>query len=241
MKAGQALGLLAGLGALSALRGGRDGTGARFTGLMDMLDGGGAGQSGDRFEGGGLLSMLGNLFAKPIEAQRNVERIAADTAATKALTEALKESVASAETPSVMDETPVGTSNPLVQAIINSRKEQQVMDQPVNQDMYGIGFSDEGEFAGAMPQVDLPRPSVTTAALSPQGLLGPSEVPFKVPMDEQLPPITPAVPSLLDVGLPSAPMLPEETQKYRAMEALRQRFPNATPEQLANAAAMMEM
>ena len=91
MKAGQALGLLAGLGALNALRGGRDGTGPRFTGLLDMIDGGGAGASGDRFEGGGLLSMLGNLFAKPIEAQRNVERIAADTAATKALTKTLED------------------------------------------------------------------------------------------------------------------------------------------------------
>ena len=76
MKAGQALGLLAGLGALNAMRGGSDGTGKRFTGLMDMLDGGGAGASGDKFEGGGLLSMLGNLFAKPLEAQDNVERIA---------------------------------------------------------------------------------------------------------------------------------------------------------------------
>ena len=79
MKAADALGLLAGLGALSALRGGREGTGKRFAGLMDMLDGGGAGASGDRFEGGGLLSVLGNLFAKPLEAQDNIERIARDT------------------------------------------------------------------------------------------------------------------------------------------------------------------
>ncbi len=91
MKAGAALGLLAGLGALNALGGGRNGTGKRFTGLMDMLDGGGAGASGDRFEGGGLLSILGNLFAKPLEAQDNVERIAADTAATKAVTKTLED------------------------------------------------------------------------------------------------------------------------------------------------------
>jgi hypothetical protein len=93
MKAGQALGLLAGLGALNAIGGGREGTGKRFTGLMDMLDGGGAGASGDRFEGGGLLSMLGNLFAKPLEAQDNVERIAADTNATKAVTEVLRNQI----------------------------------------------------------------------------------------------------------------------------------------------------
>jgi len=91
MKAGAALGLLAGLGALNALGGGRNGTGKRFTGLMDMLDGGGAGASGDKFEGGGLLSILGNLFAKPLEAQDNVERIAADTNATKAVTKTLED------------------------------------------------------------------------------------------------------------------------------------------------------
>jgi hypothetical protein len=91
MKAGAALGLLAGLGALNALSGGRNGTGKRFTGLIDMLDGGGAGASGDKFEGGGLLSMLGNLFAKPLEAQDNVERIAADTNATRAVTKTLED------------------------------------------------------------------------------------------------------------------------------------------------------
>lgn len=91
MKAGAALGLLAGLGALNAIRGGREGTGKRFTGLIDMLDGGGAGASGDRFEGGGLLSILGNLFAKPLEAQDNVERISADTNATKAVTKTLED------------------------------------------------------------------------------------------------------------------------------------------------------
>ena len=75
MKAGTALGLLAGLGAMNAMSGKPYG-GKRFTGLMDMLDGGGAGASGDKFEGGGLLSMLGNLFMKPMQAQENVERIA---------------------------------------------------------------------------------------------------------------------------------------------------------------------
>lgn len=91
MKAGAALGLLAGLGALNALSGGRNGTGKRFTGLLDMLDGGGAGASGDRFEGGGLLSMLGNLFAKPLEAQQNVENIAARTSTNNAVVDVLKD------------------------------------------------------------------------------------------------------------------------------------------------------
>ena len=37
----------------------------RFLDFLDMIDGGGAGQMGDRFEGGGLLSTLGNLVATP--------------------------------------------------------------------------------------------------------------------------------------------------------------------------------
>lgn len=90
MNAGQALGLLAGLGAMNAMSGKPYG-GKRFTGLLDMIDGGGAGQSGDKFEGGGLMSMLGNLFMKPYEAQQNVERIAADTNATKAVTKTLED------------------------------------------------------------------------------------------------------------------------------------------------------
>jgi len=124
------LGLLAGLGALNALSGGELGakfggkaaTGKRFTDLMDMLDGGGAGASGDKFEGGGLLSALGNLFAKPLEAQDNVEKIAARAALRPKLR-------------------PEGL-------LSEAQKEQIVMSQIVNPDVYGIGRG--GEFAGSM-------------------------------------------------------------------------------------------
>ena len=37
----------------------------RFTGLMDMLDGGGMGASGNEFKGGGLLSDIGNALFQP--------------------------------------------------------------------------------------------------------------------------------------------------------------------------------
>lgn len=204
MKAGDALGLLAGLGALNALGGGRNGTGKRFTGLMDMLDGGGAGASGDRFEGGGLLSMLGNLFAKPLEAQNNVERIAADTNATKAVTKTLEDMAKGGSLTSRLD----GKDGLLSPA----QKEQIVMDQVVNPDVYGIGQG--GEFAGSMPTPsapapsyanmfmgeagrgapDMPRPSATTAALSPTGDMASGVAPVS-PMSEQLSPIAPATPT----------------------------------------------
>src|SRR6056297_977167 len=37
----------------------------RFTGLMDMLDGGAAGAEGNEFKGGGLLSDIGNALFQP--------------------------------------------------------------------------------------------------------------------------------------------------------------------------------
>ncbi len=37
----------------------------KFLDFMDRFDGGGMGKSGDKFEGGGLLSLLGNIFATP--------------------------------------------------------------------------------------------------------------------------------------------------------------------------------
>ena len=37
----------------------------KFLDFLDRFDGGGMGKSGGKFEGGGLLSMLGNLFADP--------------------------------------------------------------------------------------------------------------------------------------------------------------------------------
>ena len=37
----------------------------KFLDFLDMIDGGGAGQMGDKFEGGGLYSLLGNLVGSP--------------------------------------------------------------------------------------------------------------------------------------------------------------------------------
>lgn len=133
MKAGAALGLLAGLGAMNAIRGGKDGTGKRFTSLIDMIDGGGAGQSGDRFEGGGLLSMLGNLFMKPMRAQQNVEEIATRTSARDR-----SSSPKPVLRPTMTTGTPITEYSDSLLAPI------------VNQDIYGIGES--GEFPKTLPQ-----------------------------------------------------------------------------------------
>ena len=41
-----------------------------YSSFRDMIDGGGAGAAGDRFQGGGLLSLLANLFATPLGSEQ---------------------------------------------------------------------------------------------------------------------------------------------------------------------------
>lgn len=48
----------------------------RFLDFLDRFDGGGAGQMGDKFEGGGLYSMIGNAFGSPYGSE-DPERMAA--------------------------------------------------------------------------------------------------------------------------------------------------------------------
>ena len=57
---------------------------ARFLDFMDMIDGGGKGRMGDKFEGGGIFSALANLVATPYgseDAGRRAKREAAYRAA----------------------------------------------------------------------------------------------------------------------------------------------------------------
>ena len=44
--------------------------GSGYQGFGDMFDGGGAGASGQSFEGGGLLSMIANMIATPRGSQQ---------------------------------------------------------------------------------------------------------------------------------------------------------------------------
>lgn len=182
MKAGTALGLLAGLGAMNAMSGKSYG-GKRFTGLMDMLDGGGAGQSGDKFEGGGLLSMLGNLFMKPMQAQENVERIADKVRAEKLgmttgtpITEYSDSLLAPLIVPKVLDEAPTGTGNPLVDQIIEERKEQVVMDQPVLPADFLSPASPNALSGGTVQPIP---PSSQQSNISAGGLLSAPDMPVR--------------------------------------------------------------
>jgi len=41
-----------------------------YSSFRDMIDGGGAGAAGSQFQGGGLLSLLANLFATPLGSEQ---------------------------------------------------------------------------------------------------------------------------------------------------------------------------
>ena len=151
MKAGTALGLLAGLGAMNAMSGKPYG-GKRFTGLMDMLDGGGAGASGDKFEGGGLLSALGNLFMKPLQAQQNVERIASNTAANNAVREVLKDAAKKQFDSQTVQDLAAANEDAYLQEAYGTPQ--------VAPDIYNIGSA--GEFGGTMPTVNLAKPDISS-------------------------------------------------------------------------------
>ena len=46
----------------------------QYVDFLDRFDGGGAGQTGDSFQGGGLLSALGNIFATPYGSEDQARR-----------------------------------------------------------------------------------------------------------------------------------------------------------------------
>ena len=220
------LGLLAGLGGLNALSGGELGamfggkaaTGKRFTGLLDMLDGGGAGASGDKFEGGGLLSILGNLFAKPLEAQNNVERISRDTNANKVVTEVLKQAITPQQRSSAAM-TEMNRQRGLLADQFDPRNMQGATDfrppnSPVTPDLYGIGSA--GEYGGLMSPANMPRPSATTAALSPTGDMSSGVAPVP-PMSNQLSPMAPATPTMPSPSgmSPTGPSMQQGIMSFR--------------------------
>ena len=62
---------------------------SQYLNLLDMLDGGGAGRSGDTFQGGGILSALGNAAFRPAGYQNRMLENKNSTG--RAITTAVKE------------------------------------------------------------------------------------------------------------------------------------------------------
>jgi len=242
---------------------------ARFLSFMDMIDGGGAGAYGDKFEGGGVFSALANMMATPYGSEDEERR--------KRSIEGLRAAgLLEMETPKEATVIRTGDKRPkptkhssqqlaaarmaelerqrgLQQDVFDTRDQQgatsfrvpvapeyRSMDQAVGGAQYPSMYRSMDSVVGGMGAPNLPRPVATTAALSPTGSTASGVAPVP-PMSEQLPPITPATPMMPAPSIPTGMNLPQDAAMARAMQALRQRFPNATPEQLANAAVMMGM
>ena len=233
---------------------------AKFLDFMDMIDGGGRGDVGGEFQGGGIFSELANLIATPYgsedpERRRRLQerrraRGLLDMGAIGTKEEQAAAAARAAATPSVVrrsvpDATssprpqlrptsppatdpyaPLGGPNPAVQAEIQRRQEAQRM-MEINQPM-GAGGRAQGATSPSMVPAGMPAPAAGVAPRQPMI--------DSMPMERYM-----VAPSMVDVQPPRGMNLPQDAAMARAMQALRQRFPNATPEQLANAAAMMGM
>jgi hypothetical protein len=103
---------------------------ARFLDFMDMIDGGGRGQMGDKFEGGGIFSALANLVATPYGSEdptRRARREAAYRAAGLLAPE--EEAVAAPAAPAVTRTKP--TRDQLISARTAEMERQRGLEQDV--------------------------------------------------------------------------------------------------------------
>ena len=244
---------------------------AKFLDFLDMIDGGGKGKMGGEFKGGGIISDIANLIATPYSSEDPVRRKRRQKALGLLDKIGTKEEQAAAAsraaaTPSVVKKAPPAVAGQLTSRLDGkdgiSRTVSQTaamedaygvaptqapaapvgktMDQAVGGAQYPSMYRSMDSVVGQIGVPNLPRPVATTAALSPAGstVSGVAPVP---PMSEQLAPMAPATPMMPAPSIPTGMNLPQDAAKSRAMAALRLRFPNATPEQLANAAATMGM
>jgi hypothetical protein len=83
---------------------------AKFLDFLDMIDGGGAGKMGDKFEGGGIFSMLANAIATPYGSEDEARKRARMQAHGLLGDKAPAASIMSAPTPAVQ---PVQTAGQL--------------------------------------------------------------------------------------------------------------------------------
>ena len=115
---------------------------ARFLDFMDMIDGGGTGRMGDKFEGGGIFSALANLVATPYGSEDPARRARREAAYRAAGLLAPEEAEAApAAAPAVTrGGTDISNLRPQLRPdnfMTEAQKEQVVMNQPV-----GSGYPD---------------------------------------------------------------------------------------------------
>lgn len=216
---------------------------ARFLDFMDMIDGGGKGQMGDKFEDGGIFSALANLVATPYGSEDPARRARREAAYRAAGLLAPEEAEAApAAAPAVTrGGTDISNLRPQLRPdnfMTEAQKEQVVMNQPVgnghpDMSMPAIAGYTTPAVSSASPipapsyanmymgeagrgAPDLPIPTATTAVLSPSGDLASGVAPV-APMSEQLAPIAPApsMPQYPSGMSPRQPEMPQGVMSFR--------------------------
>ena len=143
---------------------------ARFLDFMDMIDGGGRGQMGDKFEGGGIFSALANLVATPYGSEDPARRARREAAyRATGLLDTEEDMAAPAAAPAVTrGGSDISGLRPQLRPdnfMTEAQKEQVVMNQPVGQ-----GYPDmsmpaiAGYTTPAAPASDYPNMSMPAIA-----------------------------------------------------------------------------
>lgn len=218
---------------------------ARFLDFMDMIDGGGKGRMGDKFEGGGIFSALANLIATPYgseDAGRRASREAAYRAAGLLAPEETEAAPAAAPA--------VRRTKPTREELMSARAAEMERQRGLQQDVFDLRGPNQMPPLAAAPTYgpttrggqrgprvspipapsyanmymgeagrgvpNLPRPVATTAALSPAGNIFSGVAPVP-PMSEQLAPIAPAtsMPQYPSGVSPAAPAMPQGVMSFR--------------------------
>lgn len=118
---------------------------AKFLDFLDMIDGGGAGKMGDKFQGGGIFSMLANAIATPYGSE--------DEARKRARMQAYGLLGDKAPAASIMS-TPV----PAVQPVMRPKPRPDNLNVPVTADPRGFAPNTQPTFSsGAAPVTADPR------------------------------------------------------------------------------------
>lgn len=149
----------------------------RYTSLIDLIDGGGAGRSGERFEGGGLLSILANALTRPYGYEDRLRDRKSDTAETitdviNEITESRLQGRRGFEPTDKQIAEPVLTSNASAypQAMQGypdmSMQPMEGVTTPVT-NPFSVGGGFDQTAPSAYPQADVASP-MNTAMVSPQ-------------------------------------------------------------------------
>jgi hypothetical protein len=216
----------------------------KFLDFIDMIDGGGAGTMGDKFEGGGILSMLANALATPYgseddERMRRLRQLRGLLAPDESIAPSAgqAQSVAAPAPSMAFGNTPVGGGMPAAPSMTFGNI-------PVG------GGMPAARAAAPSVQSDIALPSarnygggLTMQFEKPLVQDGTMREPFgyRLPFSDANQASDMVAPTMVTPRTERGINSPEGTEALRVREALRSRFPFATEQEIDQAMKMSGM